>query len=255
MSEISKISREILWECREIFWPLDPVKENILWWKPWNVFPKFLTNFSRWLKKNDILNPAEMVEISISNEWAFWKYIEGIESGMWTFYVTRLANTIYKRFLQVKAPRIRSFNKKKDKVSKVQFEWLARAFIQAFDAVLFTWSNHADTIEEWGNMKESMWEIFKNLARVPTWIQETLVGHTINNPTNITDDPFVVMEMARVWQMLKKDPSLLFDSCHEVKKAQGMRPCPALKDSTLRESFDMMFEIYWEVFVKPKEGE
>jgi hypothetical protein len=254
ISWIADISQSILRECAQIFWPHNKISENSLWLVSGLTFPEFLEDYLIRLNNIDIIDPTEMLPIIVEKEWVAKRVFKS-EAGNHKPKVSRLALSIYKQYIKAYCPPINTPQLNLPWILRAKFQWLSKPFIQAFDSVLITWANQTNSIQEWQEKKDDMWRVLINLARIPSSIQETLLWNNIEVEDPITDEPYITTEMATAWGMLKADPNLLFNWIMKGKAENWTWPCPAIEDWSLKRSFDLMFEIYWHVWVKPKEVE
>ena len=86
--------------------------------------------------------------------------------------VSRLANTIYTKFVKDYLPQISATHRAQKMFFEAHLSGFSITFIQAFDSILLTGASHAQTLEEWETLKKPMKMALVNLARIPTNIQE-----------------------------------------------------------------------------------
>lgn len=246
--KISKISDLVKQYCHTTFGKPNIDNTNKLGGLDGRVFVEFLKEFSGSLNNIEIINPQEMWQVKFDGNWLA-DYITAHILEWWTnVQLSKLSQVIYKKFINRYKDNFQSHNNLWD---QLHFMWFSSTFIQAFDSFLLSSSRHVNTIEEWNSIKKPLWKAIANLSSIPSNIQEGLTSsHNRVNHHFGKEYPYMLDHMEKIFSGQTSNPESSFRKVREIISDKGWYGfCPALKDGVLKESFDILFDIYGRVLI------
>lgn len=252
MSNIRHQTEEVRDICYKLFWKPSLEKVNKLWWLHGSVFTDFLTKFQNDTLPNiDIISPEEMVYVESLGDGLVGELCKMAFETQWVSKVSQLAFLLYKRFIKEYIDTVPARNTLEDTMNKLHMLWFTITFIQAFDAIFFTWLRWVSTLEEWGEIKEDMWKSTINLAVIPTNVQEWLTSSHEKISYHFWEEkPYMLEHILEIIRIQAQTPEMSFSGDIAWIRERGWYGrCPALNDGTLKKAFDMLFDIYWKVFL------
>ncbi len=248
MQQIRNASNDIKKRCHDMFWKPNLKLNNTLWWIDGKELIPFLDiwlkDISTIEKRNDF---TEIIPISII--WELWPSDEiDIEilkkkDRQKPNYLSTLSYIIYSDFV------LENKNNAKD---RQRFYELTHIFFQAFDSVFLTWLLWVNTLKQWEWIKHEMKEILIDLSQIPTGIQSTMSLASIELWYMFgRESPYVINNMKELWDFGESKLWALKKWIDEEEWWYWR--CPAAEDGTLMKAFDILFDIYGELIVTPKE--
>ncbi len=241
-------------KSHEIFWKPTIKNTNKLWWLDWKTFLDFTKYFySHKLPNIEIFYPEQMVLVTIPEKWVSHDAIQFASSEICHKQVSRLANTLYRAYISHVVSSIKSTDCIDLIINQTHLIWFAITFIQAYDCIFTTWAKYVDTLDSWESIREDLWNITNNFTRVPSGVQEWLTAsYTWKWNIIWNDTPYILESIKEAFDSNIQSDFYIQQVCAFISRKDGYGLCPASVDGTLRKTFDVLFDIYGEVLVKPK---
>jgi hypothetical protein len=259
--------------CHEIFGLPESRLENSLWWLDGRGFAKYIEAVASgrieltfddpyMMAPNEVIgmnNALEAAKIFLQDPWltdeeqAFIRRRLRVNQQQ----MSGIARTIYHDYVSNGLQFMDQFPDRYKEERRFHFAGFTQTFIQAFDAVLFTWVHWANNRGEWENMKGDMKKCCLMLARMPTTLQEVYTSsHSTIKYQFWKESPYMIPHLEMIWEMQIAHSEEAFRSVIEkiLERGWAFDQCPALIDGTLAKSFDALFVLYGNVFFD-KDGE
>lgn len=234
MSPIVEDVRLIKSKCHSIFWRPNLILSNDLWWVHWSTFLSFLKDSWNidFTNTNEDLSEIQFLPVFWTDSTSDPVDMDLAFMDVPAKYMSLLAKKLYIRYI----------NQYKDTSrDRIAFYTLCQEFFQAFDAILLTWVKECQNIEEWNKIRQPLLSILIHLSQVPTNIQAALT-----QTSNTTVHTYNVKDILSIFNSGESELSWLNQWIQENRGWYGR--CPALKDKTLVETFNILFNIYWKCF-------
>lgn len=260
------VLRRIMEQCHEVFGQPESRLVNALGWMDWRWFATYIEGIAQgkiWIDfhephimaPNQVVGMSDMMSLAQAlladapfsdEERAFFQDKLTVKQQ----HMSGVARAIYQDFVGRWIVFMDKFPDLYTEEKRFHFTGFTQTFLQAFDAVLFTWVGWSANRWEWENMKGDMKKCCLMLARIPTDIQEGFTSSHTTVGFALSESPYMIPHLEEIWAAQTSQPEQSFASVIEkiIDRWGAFDQCPALIDGTLARSFDALFQIYGNIF-------
>jgi hypothetical protein len=238
---IEQASKSILQRVNELFWKPNLTHKNTIWWVPWSEFVQFLREYKLHMDPQEVLTPMRFIKYEPIINFALY----GVPADQHQDQMSSLACHMCLNFFLEHQSRLQIEDDSPEEVKK-QDHFYANAMLifQTYDAILITGAENCRSLEDWTRSKASMKQTAIRIAMMGGWPQEVFTNF---KKSQYQKDSLkwkyalsIMPELASndfIWRIAR-----IIQNSMQVIWWYGY--CPALKDGTLEEAFDIFYEIY-----------